>query len=104
MCDVQVRKHLVAFKLPIYRATYTCKQECCRDFDAEAEEDKRKRERMASDTSDGESSIQASDDDTDCDSEQDSSRSHLKSGRVRPTNANRTCKVILHVSYFAFPF
>lgn len=92
----QIRRHLVAFKVPIYRAVYNCKEACCRDLEAEAaeeEEDRardRTRKKGKGKASEDEESEAAISDTASVDSEPPKC--------VRPSNATRSCTVMLHVS------
>ncbi|KIM87288.1 hypothetical protein PILCRDRAFT_271067 [Piloderma croceum F 1598] len=95
LCDPQIRRHLLSFCIPIFRATFNCAEACCRDMEVEREDEAFERQRNSP-------SILSSAS-TDIDSEQDVSDSEPKSKlpRKRTTNATRTCKVLLHVEITA---
>lgn len=107
-CDPALRRALISSKSPIYRATYDCKQECCRDFDAEQRADaddrrKRKGKSKESEAGDNSDEIRSEFDDAEEEPEKFGDEDELdveeqSKKRKRPTKATRSCNVILHVS------
>ena len=89
LCHLQVRHHLTSLRMPVYRATFTCAEACCRDMQSERQDEETERQR------DSPSMTESEEDDSDMSDEEPAAP---KLPRKRTTNETRTCKVILHVS------
>ncbi|KIM71459.1 hypothetical protein PILCRDRAFT_17058 [Piloderma croceum F 1598] len=92
LCNSQIHSHLVSLCVPVYRATFTCAEACCRDMQLEQQDEEMEQQR------DSPSTAGSEEQDSDL---SDGESTAPKPRRKRTTNETRTCKVILHVEITA---
>jgi len=92
LCGSQIRRHLISLCVPVYRATFTCTEACCRDMQSERQDEEMERQQ------DSPSTAESEEQDSDF---SDGESTAPKPRRKRTTNETRTCKVMLHVEITA---